>query len=829
VVAVTIPDVRGFSNKAAAREYLDKGDGLLLPIRWFTAEKKGKAAKVAIGMKGRQYARYETDHAEISGWSDISQCGLVTSRSSGLLVFDLDDPAAFRAWRTARGLQIPPTAYAATGRDGGGIHLLFDARELPGELWPATQDAIWPGENFGELKCNGFIAAEPAVHPSGRRYQWMRREILPLNQSLIDFLASRKAVMEAKRAGAARGLPGDEVVPVGRQHFAMLRMTTAKVREGWSDEDVTAWCLGKAAGWPSRPGDPWRAEVILRDYVRTARLETARSDAAQVVSPEEAATLGAMKSITQGSEKLSARRQAKLTGEIVPGPGKPVEAAAAFLGKHLHRGLSTIISWRGDFYRWDGAQWNETEPVAIRTDLYHWLRATVYLAPRATPAHPDKTPERKPWDPNTTTVNRVLDALLSISAIPWDTEPGDWLVLTGDRFANGGKPPFVSETSTGDLVRPRSGLLSVPTPVISLKTAILDVKTRVLHPCSPSLFSLSSINFLTRVQDIRELGHAGTLSFEAPEWITFLKSVWPDDEDSIRLLRQWFGYVLSGDTSRQKIMLMVGPKRSGKGTIGRVLRALMTSRNVASPTTETLKDRFGLSSLIGKSLAIVSDARFDGWGVQTAVERLLAISGEDAIDVDRKNRPIWNGRLGVRFMIMSNKIPALLDSSGAIASRFLVLQMTSSWLGKEDRGLEARLMAELPGILFWALDGMFELEDQEQFTVPESAAEAHASMEGLSSPHTTFAEEMCNRDETAAVPCQELFQAWQRWCERQGRKDAGNAAVFGRDLRAALPWISRRRVGGRGEREWAYQGLSMRDDTDDEGAMPTVKDMKRKS
>jgi putative DNA primase/helicase len=236
----------------------------------------------------------------------------------------------------------------------------------------------------------------------------------------------------------------------------------------------------------------------------------------------------------------------------------------------------------------------------------------------------------------------------------------------------------------------------------------------------------------------------------------------------------------------------------------------MTARNVASPTTESLKDRFGLSSLIGKPLAIISDARFEGWGVQTAVERLLAISGEDAIDVDRKNRPIWNGRLGARFMIMTNKVPELGDSSGAISSRFLVLEMVRSWLGKEDRTLESRLMTELPGILLWAIDGLTDLASEDQFVIPESASEAHSAMEELSSPHAAFIADWCETGHACEIPCVELYEAWKRWCEKNGRQYPDNSARFGRDIRSAEPGISKHNRGPDGDRVRTYQGISLR-------------------
>jgi putative DNA primase/helicase len=44
-----------------------------------------------------------------------------------------------------------------------------------------------------------------------------------------------------------------------------------------------------------------------------------------------------------------------------------------------------------------------------------------------------------------------------------------------------------------------------------------------------------------------------------------------DDVEAIETLQEWCGYCLTTDTRQQKIFLVVGPKRSGKGTIARVL------------------------------------------------------------------------------------------------------------------------------------------------------------------------------------------------------------------------------------------------------------------
>src|SRR5262249_2826381 len=148
-------------------------------------------------------------------------------------------------------------------------------------------------------------------------------------------------------------------------------------------------------------------------------------------------------------------------------------------------------------------------------------------------------------------------------------------------------------------------------------------------------------------------------------------------------LQEIFGYMLSGDLSQQKLFMLVGPKRAGKGTIARVLRQLLGERNVVGPTLRSLSENFGLEHLIGKRLAIIGDARIGGGSDQNVVvERLLSISGEDALSVSRKFKAAWDGILGVRVMLLSNELPRFTDASATIASRFVILKFENSFFGR---------------------------------------------------------------------------------------------------------------------------------------------------
>ena len=59
-----------------------------------------------------------------------------------------------------------------------------------------------------------------------------------------------------------------------------------------------------------------------------------------------------------------------------------------------------------------------------------------------------------------------------------------------------------------------------------------------------------------------------------------------------------FGYLLLPITHLQKMFMLIGPKRSGKGTITRVLSAVVGRSNVAGSTLGSLTTPFGLQPLL---------------------------------------------------------------------------------------------------------------------------------------------------------------------------------------------------------------------------------------
>jgi putative DNA primase/helicase len=232
---------------------------------------------------------------------------------------------------------------------------------------------------------------------------------------------------------------------------------------------------------------------------------------------------------------------------------------------------------------------------------------------------------------------------------------------------------------------------------------------------------------------------------------------------------------------------------------------------VTCPSLATLGGNFGLWPLLNKSVAIVPDARLSGKSDRAlVVERLLSVSGEDAVTIDRKNQDFVTVKLPTRLVLVSNELPRLTDASGALASRMILLRLSRSWYGQEDTGLTEKLLAEMPGILLWAIGGWHRLQQRGHFVQPDSGGELVQEMCELGSPATAFVDACCNLGPDYTIPRGDLYEAYIEWCKAGGKAHVDDQAGFGRNLRAAFPQIGSSRPRSEGKRVWLYTGIRLK-------------------
>jgi putative DNA primase/helicase len=467
------------------------------------------------------------------------------------------------------------------------------------------------------------------------------------------------------------------------------------------------------------------------------------------------------------TEKIAAATAAET---LILSPASPYESSEKYLQLRCStpQGFTDLIYYRGDFHVWTGTHY--------RVMSEDWLRSDVYRFLDAAKQRKNGGDELIPFMPNSNKVNEVINALRARAIVDDHLSAPTW------------RPGGLGD------------LFCFATELLACRNGLLYLGSRSLLRHSPELLNFNALDF-----------DYDPKASEPREWLKFLHSVWPNDPECIATLQEIFGYFVSGDTRQQKAFLIVGPKRGGKGTIARALTALLGGDNVAGPTLASLAEHFGLAPLIGKSAAIVSDARLSGRTDQHIIaERLLSISGEDRLTIDRKYRDPWAGRLSAPFLILSNELPRLADASGALASRFVLLMMQRSFYGQEDLNLANKLSQELPGILNWSLIGLDRLNCRGHFVSPKSSAEALHELEDLSSPIGAFIRECCVVAPDKTAYTEKMYSRWQLWCSANNRL-SGTAQTFGRDLRAAVPGLTseRPRGGAEPERKRVYRGVGL--------------------
>jgi putative DNA primase/helicase len=566
---------------------------------------------------------------------------------------------------------------------------------------------------------------------------------------------------------------------------------------GLDDQEITK-TLGSASKGIGSPRDLSGVGqgVGRMDFERYS--EAVLGGGVLVVGDDGQTSLQVTNGTVSHTENHNANATETSTASCPPGlEDSPHRLAQLFARRVNHPDGLRLQFWRDRFYWWDGCAYREIPEKEIRAEVtnfiagemlrLHRLALMAYGMRQASNSGDGgeggggggsgsgKGPP-KPIHVTTSLVNNVLQALSGIALLTARDVPEQPAWIAG---------AIRPEWPAKEVLPARNALIHLPSLVIGNHDAVIDP--------TPTFFSTIALSY-----DYQRAAQPPT------NWTAFLDQIWQGDQEAIDTLQEWMGFLLIPDTSIQKILMLTGPPRSGKGTICKVIESLVGDENVVNPTLNSLTTQFGLEPLIGKSVAIITDARVDRhMQTTTAVERLLSISGNDKQSVSRKMISTMDSRLATRFMIVSNLVPQLQDPSGAIASRMIFLNLKAGFLGREVRNLaENLLLPELPGILRWAIEGWARLRERGHFIQPESGMAEKESMEDMASPISEFVKECCeigNDDMRHCVSRGEMFAAWQAWCQSQGIGRAGNQSKFGRDLRSVVPNLTnfQHRIGGR--------------------------------
>lgn len=680
------------------------------------------------------------DEADIRRWFGNGvafNIGIATGSASGIAVLDIDPKNGGN--ESIKQFSIPSTLEVVTG--SGGRHYYFTLPE--GIEIRNSQGKLAAGVDVrGE---GGYVVAPPSLHLSGNEYRWAvdPRAVQPVHWPKELRLSNAKSLGDRLRnEETAAAKPDDEIIPEGQRNGKLTSIAGAMRRQGCDQEAIFA-ALININQRQCRP--PLGYEELRKIAASIAQYQPQNEDG-NILDNDHHDTIA-----------------------------KAFEAASP--DKHRHQKNTWIVL--------KNKKYSIIDEEEIKKDIR--VYATDCTVRKRTRTENGFTWHNEKLRVTPHVVSGVAEALE---------------VVQGVRLP----PTLPCPTWLKD-----AASWSDPEKIIPLANCLLDISGD-----RPKQIELTedyfALNYLPIVYDPKA---------DCPQWKTFLgqifqkkqlssgKTEWNPavddfvevyesvpDELSISVLQEYMGLLLTPITSFQKILGIVGPRRSGKGTIGRIIQGLVGLENMAAPTLTGLTNEHALQGLHHKTVALVGDSSINSSNADTnrAVERLKSITGADMQQINPKGKPQFQvNKLTVRFVIMSNELQKLTDPTGALAGRFIYLITTQSFYGKEDIHLDKKLATELPGIFNWAVEGLMRLLKRGYFLETEAGKEAAAMAEELGSPVIAFVREWCEVGANRQTRSQELYDAYKRWCEEAGRSQMGRNRFY-EEFQRAFPDCKRSKI-----------------------------------
>jgi P4 family phage/plasmid primase-like protien len=419
-----------------------------------------------------------------------------------------------------------------------------------------------------------------------------------------------------------------------------------------------------------------------------------------------------------------------------------------------------VARWGAEWWVYRGGAYTKVSDDDLQPVVWHWLNGfRHYRRDKLVRLHPAAK-----------TVTEVMKAIAIDTAVRAEQLPVRLQPVIDDH----GRPLWGMASSFEHLAPSGERDRHVLRSRIVFRNGILDLDRLArtgkveLEPHSPEFFTSTCLPFDLAVDELQALidGRDADEIFTrlCPKFYGWLADASDADPDWEAQLQEMLGDTISNDRSVEKVFLVVGVGRGGKGILEDAIACIIGEANLASTSFASLAgDRFGLYPLLGKAVAIMPDAHLSNFNEGAgAVEILKAISGQGRVQVRDLYQSARSVKLSCRFWIFCNEEPDLRDDSSAFAGRLIVLPVKRGHLGTEDPTIKASIPLEAAGIMLWALMGAIRLarKSPRRIDMCGSSSKLAADFETDSAPLKSFVADCLTIKAGASCLPEDLYEAY---------------------------------------------------------------------
>jgi putative DNA primase/helicase len=260
---------------------------------------------------------------------------------------------------------------------------------------------------------------------------------------------------------------------------------------------------------------------------------------------------------------------------------------------------------------------------------------------------------------------------------------------------------------------------------------------------------------------------------QCPLFKRFLEQVFEGDSQRIEVAQEWVGYLISPETKAQKALILWGSGANGKGVFVETISALIGEDNISHIALNELHKGFSRVCLYNKTANISSENETDGKGFNT--QYFKGIVGEDVINAEQKNKPVFSFKPTVKLVMAMNNLPYTIDKSQGYYRRLSILHFSAFFNeAQRDKDLKEELQSELSGIFLWALEGLKRLrENNYNFSECNSTKRILSQYEKELNPMLQFCEEciVSTDNETYREDNRLVYNTFKNWAIGNGLRN----------------------------------------------------------
>jgi putative DNA primase/helicase len=314
--------------------------------------------------------------------------------------------------------------------------------------------------------------------------------------------------------------------------------------------------------------------------------------------------------------------------------------------------------------------------------------------------------------------------------------------------------------------------------LLNTPKGIMDLRTAKIRAHNPD-------DYITKIT-----GVAPDFEMPTPIWNAFLKRITGGNEELEGYLQRMTGYELTGITREHALFFSYGTGANGKSTFKNAITACLGDYHQTAPIetfTVSNQDRHPteLARLRGARLVTAMETEE---GRRWAESRIKQLTGDDPVAARFMRQDFFEYRPQFKLDISGNHKPSLRSVDEAIRRRFNLIPFTVTIPPEErDPDLGAKLQAELPGILAWAIQGCLIWQAQ-GLDPPAAVTEATKAYLLAEDSITAWIEECCQRDVNAFAAQTELFRSWKAWAEEAGEYVGAQKSLMQKlEVRGCMP------------------------------------------